>query len=83
MCDWFILFSFFLLFCDPKIILSQQIGIRAWVFFGVINTAKFEVENFEHNSLSYWRIKMQALLRQQGLLKILDGNAKEKKNCGT
>jgi hypothetical protein len=36
--------------------------------------AKFEVEKFDgHNSFSLWRIKMQALLRQQGLAKILDG----------
>jgi hypothetical protein len=37
-------------------------------------TAKFEVEKFDgYNSFSLWRIKMRALLRQQGLAKILDG----------
>jgi hypothetical protein len=36
--------------------------------------AKFEVEKFDdYNSFSFWRIKMRALLRQQGLAKILDG----------
>jgi hypothetical protein len=35
--------------------------------------AKFEVEKFDgQNSFSLWRIKMQALLRQQGLTKILE-----------
>ena len=37
-------------------------------------SAKFEVEKFDgQNSFSLWRIKMRALLRQQGLAKILDG----------
>jgi hypothetical protein len=36
-------------------------------------TAKFEVEKFNgQNSFSLWRLKMRALLRQQGLAKILD-----------
>jgi hypothetical protein len=38
-----------------------------------MTTAKFEVEKFDdQNSFSLWRIKMQALLRQQGLAKILE-----------
>jgi hypothetical protein len=37
-------------------------------------TEKFEVEKFDgQNSFSLWRLKMRALLRQQGLAKILDG----------
>jgi hypothetical protein len=36
-------------------------------------SAKFEVEKFDgQNSFSLWRIKMRALLRQQGLAKILE-----------
>jgi hypothetical protein len=36
-------------------------------------TAKFEVEKFDgQNSFSLWRIKNWALLRQQGLAKILE-----------
>jgi hypothetical protein len=36
-------------------------------------TAKFEVEKFDgQNSFSLWRIKMRALLRQQGLAKVLE-----------
>jgi len=39
-----------------------------------MTTAKFEVEKFDgHNSFSLWRLKMRALLRQQGLAKILNG----------
>jgi hypothetical protein len=38
-----------------------------------MTTAKFEVEKFDgHNSFSLWRIKMRALLRQQGLAKVLE-----------
>ncbi|KAB1211558.1 Retrovirus-related Pol polyprotein from transposon TNT 1-94 [Morella rubra] len=38
--------------------------------------AKFEVEKFDgENSFSLWRIKMRALLRQQGLAEILDDKA--------
>jgi hypothetical protein len=37
-------------------------------------TAKFKVEKFDgQNSFSIWRIKVRALLRQQGLAKILNG----------
>uniref|UniRef100_A0A5B7BPW2 Putative retrotransposon protein, Ty1-copia subclass n=1 Tax=Davidia involucrata TaxID=16924 RepID=A0A5B7BPW2_DAVIN len=37
-------------------------------------TAKYLVEKFDgHNSFGLWHIKMRALLRQQGLTKILDG----------
>jgi hypothetical protein len=37
-------------------------------------SAKFEVKKFDgQNSFSLWRIKMRALLQQQGLAKILDG----------
>jgi hypothetical protein len=36
-------------------------------------TAKFEIEKFDgQNSFSLWRIKMRALLRQQGLTKVLE-----------
>jgi hypothetical protein len=36
-------------------------------------TAKFEIEKFDgQNSFSLWRIKMRALLRQQGLAKVLE-----------
>jgi hypothetical protein len=36
-------------------------------------TAKFEIEKFDgQNNFSLWRLKMRALLRQQGLTKILD-----------
>jgi hypothetical protein len=39
-----------------------------------MTTAKFEVEKFDgHNSFSLWLLKMRALLRQQGLAKILNG----------
>jgi hypothetical protein len=37
-------------------------------------TSKFEVEKFDdQNNFSLWRLKMRVLLRQQGLVKILDG----------
>jgi hypothetical protein len=37
-------------------------------------TAKFEVEKFDgQNSFSLWRLKMRALLQQQGLAKIFYG----------
>jgi hypothetical protein len=36
-------------------------------------TAKFEIEKFDgQNSFSLWHIKMRALLRQQGLAKVLE-----------
>ena len=36
-------------------------------------TVKFEVEKFDgQNSFSLWRIKMRALLREQGLAKVLE-----------
>ena len=38
-----------------------------------MTTAKFEVEKFDgHNSFNLWVIKMRALLRQQGLAKVLE-----------
>jgi hypothetical protein len=52
--------------------LSQQIGIKAWVFCRK-PSAKFKVKNFNgQNSFSLWRMKMHALLGQQGLAKILE-----------
>jgi hypothetical protein len=40
-------------------------------------TAKFKVEKFDgYNSFILWRIKMRALLCQQGLAKILDDEAR-------
>ena len=36
-------------------------------------TARFEVKKFDgQNSFSLWRLKMRALLRQQGLFKVLE-----------
>ena len=54
--------------------LSQQLVSEPRSLFCGMATAKFKVEKFDgHNSFSLWRIKMRALLRQQGLAKILDG----------
>jgi len=56
---------FFMLLWDPKIYFVKT----NW-----INTAKFEVGKFDgHNSFSLWHIEMHALLWQQGLAKIFNG----------
>ena len=40
-----------------------------------LQTARFEIEKFnEKNDFSLWRVKMRALLVQQGLWKALKGN---------
>ena len=40
-------------------------------------SAKYKVEKFDgRNSFSLWRVKMRALLVQQGLLKVLSGKDK-------
>ena len=45
---------------------------------GGLAIAKFEVEKFDgQNSFSLWRIKMKALLRQQGLSKVLEVSISE------
>ena len=42
-----------------------------------VSSAKYEVEKFTgKNSFSLWRIKMRAMLVQQGLLKALSGKEK-------
>ena len=46
--------------------------------------AKFGVENFDsHNSFSLWCIKMRALLRQQGLTKILEDKVSDEPSIST
>jgi hypothetical protein len=69
------LFYFFgdlgICFCHNKLI--SELGS---LFCGMA-TAKFEVKKFDgHNSFSLWRIKMRALLRQQGLAKVLEPKEK-------
>jgi hypothetical protein len=55
-------------------LLQQLVLEPRSLFCEMATTGKFEVEKFDgQNSFSLWRIKMQALLRQQGLVKILDG----------
>ncbi|KAF5462696.1 hypothetical protein F2P56_018683 [Juglans regia] len=40
--------------------------------------AKFEVKKFDgHNNFNLWRVKMKALLRQQGLSNVLDGKVSD------
>ena len=72
------LFYFFgdlgICFCHKKLV-SEPGSL-----FCKMATVKFEVEKFDgHNSFSLWHIKMQALLRQQGLAKVLKPQ-EEKKN---
>lgn len=78
LCDWFILYStIFCLFGDLKFhfVTTNWYQSLGSLFCGMAS-AKFEVEKFDgQNSFSFWRIKMRALLRQQGLAKILDGKA--------
>jgi hypothetical protein len=53
--------------------LSQQLVSEPGSLFCGMATAKFEIEKFDgQNSFSLWRIKMRALLRQQGLAKVLE-----------
>ena len=41
-----------------------------------MTSVKFDVKKFNgNNSFSLWRIKMRALLRQQGIAKVLDAEA--------
>ena len=45
-----------------------------------MGSAKYEVEKFTgQNDFGLWRLKMRALLVQQGLVEALDGEAKLKK----
>ena len=45
--------------------------------------AKYEVEKFKgKNDFGLWRLKMRALLVQQGLVEALDGEAKLEKMMG-
>jgi hypothetical protein len=78
LCDWFIFYyAIFCFFGDPKFrfVTTNWYQSLGSLFCGMAS-AKFEVEKFDgQNSFSLWRIKMRALLRQQGLAKILDGKA--------
>ena len=73
----FIVMLFFASLVIPKIsfVTTNWYQSLGFLFCGMAS-AKFEVEKFDgQNSFSLWRIKMRALLRQQGLAKILDGKA--------
>ena len=60
-------------FCHKKLV-SEPGSL-----FCKMATVKFEVEKFNgHNSFSLWHIKMQALLRQQGLAKVLKPQEEKK-----
>jgi len=62
------------LICHNKLVL--EIGFFFFFFLWFCST-KFEVEKFnDQNSFSLSHIKMHALLRQHGLAKILDGEAR-------
>lgn len=49
-----------------------------------MNMVKFEVEKFDsQNSLCLWCVKMMALLRQQGMVKILEEKVADKPSTST
>jgi hypothetical protein len=78
---WLCCFSilhFFYFFGDLGICIchNKLVSEPGSLFCGMA-TAKFEVEKFDgQNSFSLWRIKMRALLRQQGLVKVLEPRGK-------
>jgi hypothetical protein len=73
LCCYF-LFCTFYFFVDLgfRICHNKLVSEPRSLFCGM-TTAKFEIEKFDdQNSFSLWRIKMRALLRQQGLAKVLE-----------
>jgi len=71
----FAILQFFCFFGDPGILVchNKLVSELGSLFYGMA-TAKFEEEKFDgQNSFSLWRLKMRALLRQQGLAKIFYG----------